>query len=102
VNLLERQANLIGDHGAAVNVAMSCSIALRRSPKPGAFTAASLRMPRMLLTNQRRERLALDVLSDHDQRTARSSRPPQEREHLAVFEIFLSHKRINGFSNSAV
>ncbi len=29
---------------------MSCSIALRRSPKPGAFTAATLRPPRSLLT----------------------------------------------------
>ena len=29
---------------------MSCSIALRRSPKPGALTASTLRMPRSLLT----------------------------------------------------
>ena len=29
---------------------MSSSIALRRSPKPGAFTAATLRPPRSLLT----------------------------------------------------
>ena len=29
---------------------MSCSMALRRSPKPGAFTAATLRPPRSLLT----------------------------------------------------
>ena len=29
---------------------MSSSIALRRSPKPGAFTAQVLRMPRMLFT----------------------------------------------------
>ena len=29
---------------------MSCSIALRRSPKPGALTAATLRPPRSLLT----------------------------------------------------
>src|SRR2546430_298072 len=33
-----------------VRVAMSCSMALRRSPKPGALTEATLRMPRMLLT----------------------------------------------------
>ena len=30
----------------AVRIAMSSSIALRRSPKPGAFTAATLRPPR--------------------------------------------------------
>jgi hypothetical protein len=35
---------------APVRIAMSCSIALRRSPKPGALTAADLKMPRILLT----------------------------------------------------
>ena len=29
---------------------MSCSCALRRSPKPGALTATDLKMPRILLT----------------------------------------------------
>ena len=33
-----------------VKIAISCSIALRRSPKPGAFTAATLTIPRMLFT----------------------------------------------------
>ena len=33
-----------------VRIAMSSSIALRRSPKPGAFTAAALSPPRSLLT----------------------------------------------------
>src|SRR5262249_54657544 len=33
-----------------VRIAMSCSMALRRSPKPGALTAATLRPPRSLLT----------------------------------------------------
>ena len=35
-----------------VSTAMSSSIALRRSPKPGAFTASVLRMPRMLFTTR--------------------------------------------------
>ncbi len=35
---------------APVRIAMSCSIALRRSPKPGALTAAALNVPRILLT----------------------------------------------------
>src|SRR2546421_530519 len=35
-----------------VRIAMSSSIALRRSPKPGAFTAATLRPPRSLLTTR--------------------------------------------------
>ena len=33
-----------------VSVAISCSMALRRSPKPGALTAATFRPPRSLLT----------------------------------------------------
>ena len=33
-----------------VRTAMSCSIALRRSPKPGALTAVELKVPRILLT----------------------------------------------------
>src|SRR4029450_2026475 len=35
-----------------VRIAMSCSMALRRSPKPGAFTAATLRPPRSLFTTR--------------------------------------------------
>jgi hypothetical protein len=35
-----------------VRTAMSCSMALRRSPKPGAFTAETLRPPRSLLTTR--------------------------------------------------
>src|SRR2546422_6904628 len=35
-----------------VGVAMSSSVALRRSPKPGAFTAAQCRVPRSLLTTR--------------------------------------------------
>ncbi len=37
---------------APVKIAISSNIALRRSPKPGAFTAATLRMPRMLFTTR--------------------------------------------------
>jgi len=43
---------------------MSSSMALRRSPNPGAFTAEVLRIPRRLFTHQRRERLALDFFGD--------------------------------------
>ena len=35
-----------------VRIAMSCSMALRRSPKPGALTAAIFRPPRSLLTTR--------------------------------------------------
>ena len=40
---LELEPELLGDHDARPSsTAMSCSIALRRSPKPGAFTAQLL------------------------------------------------------------
>jgi hypothetical protein len=35
-----------------VRMAMSCSIALRRSPKPGALTATDLNVPRILFTTR--------------------------------------------------
>ena len=53
-----------------VRIAMSSSIALRRSPKPGALTAAGLERAAQLVDDQRGERLALDVLG-HDQERAR-------------------------------
>ena len=37
---------------APVKVAISCNIALRRSPNPGAFTATALNVPRNLLTTR--------------------------------------------------
>jgi hypothetical protein len=48
--VLELEADLLGDDLAPVRMAMSCSIALRRSPKPGALTAADVNVPRILLT----------------------------------------------------
>jgi len=61
-----------------VRMAMSSSIALRRSPKPGALTAQVLSMPRMLLTyaadvvdHQGGKRFAIDILGDDQQRSAR-------------------------------
>ena len=35
-----------------VRIAMSCNIALRRSPKPGALTAAEAKVPRIRLTTK--------------------------------------------------
>ena len=37
---------------APVRMAISCSMALRRSPKPGAFTATALKVPRSLFTTR--------------------------------------------------
>ena len=58
-----------------VSTAMSSSIALRRSPKPGALTAATCRRAAQLVDHERRERLAFDVLGDDQQRLADASRP---------------------------
>ena len=49
---------------------MSLSISLRRSPKPGALTAATLSSAAQLVDDQRGQRLAVDVLGDDEQRAA--------------------------------
>ena len=53
-----------------VRMAMSCSIALRRSPKPGALTATRVERAADLVDHERGEGLALDVLGDDQQRLA--------------------------------
>src|SRR5215204_2138017 len=58
-----------------VTVARSPIIALRRSPKPGAFTA-------QLVHDQRRQRLALDVFGDDQQRPAAGDDLVQQRQQL--------------------
>ena len=54
-----------------VRTAMSSSMALRRSPKPGALTAATLTMPRMLVHNQGGQRFAFHIFCHDQQRAAR-------------------------------
>src|SRR4029450_3485853 len=51
-DILELDAEILGDQLAAGEQAMSCSMALRRSPKPGALTAATFKPPRSLLTTR--------------------------------------------------
>ena len=80
---------------------MSSSMALRRSPKPGALTATVFRMPRMLLTTRVARaspsmssatissgRLALATCSSTGSRSR-------------MLLIFLSHSRMNGLSSTA-
>jgi hypothetical protein len=51
LHVLELDAEVLGDAPVPpVRMAMSCSMALRRSPKPGALTAQTLRVPRSLFT----------------------------------------------------
>src|SRR6185503_12900592 len=67
-----------------VRIAMSSSMALRRSPKPGAFTAAPL------VDDERRQCLAFDVFGDDDQRLAALHDCFQHRQHrLQARELLL-------------
>ena len=60
---------------------MSSSIALRRSPKPGALTAATFRPPRSLLTTSVAKRFSLDVLGDYQQRFASLNDSLEDGQH---------------------
>ena len=69
---------------------MSPSMALRRSPKPGALTAQTLQDAAQLVDDQGRQRLALDVLGDDQQRLAGLGDLLQQRQHVAdVGELLL-------------
>ena len=73
-----------------VRTAMSPSMALRRSPKPGALTAHTLQDAAQLVDDQHRQRLALDVLGDDEQRLAGLGDLLQQRQHVAdVGELLL-------------
>ena len=60
---------------APVRMAMSSSIALRRSPKPGALTRDRGEEAADLVDHQGGQRLAVDVLGDDQQRLGRPGRP---------------------------
>jgi hypothetical protein len=82
-------------------MATSSSIAFRRSPEPGAFTAATCSVPRSLLTTIVTQRLAFDVLGD-DQRKGRLARAPSSSTGRRSFIelIYFSWVRIAGFSRT--
>ena len=81
---------------------MSSSMALRRSPKPGALTAQTFRVPRSLLTT-RAARASPSTSSAMissglpDWATFSSSGRNSRR-----FEIFFSKTRISGFRGTTV
>ena len=50
-----------------VRTAISCSISLRRSPKPGALTATQVKVPRRRLTSRVGQGVAVHILGDDDQ-----------------------------------
>ncbi|MNN47685.1 hypothetical protein D3C81_1621180 [compost metagenome] len=80
---------------------MSCSMALRRSPKPGALTAATLTMPRMLLTTR-----VARASPSTSSATISSGRPALATASSTgsisrMLEIFLSTSSSSGPSSSA-
>ena len=81
-----------------VSTAMSSSMALRRSPKPGALTAATLRPPRSLLTTRVAKCLAFDVFGDDEQWTAGLNHRFEQRQHgLQARELLLVEKDVRAF-----
>ena len=73
-----------------VRTAMSPSMALRRSPKPGALTAQTFEHAAELVDDQDRQRFALDVLGDDQQRLAGLGDLLQQRQQVAdVGELLL-------------
>ncbi len=68
---------------------MSASISLRWSPKPGAFTAQTLQRAAELVDHQRRQRVAVDVLGDDQQRLARLGHLFEQGQELLQIREFL-------------
>ena len=85
-----------------VRTAMSPSMALRRSPKPGAFTAQTLQHAAELVDHQRRQGLALDVLGDDQQRLARWADLLQQRNQVADVADLLLVDQDQGVLQQAV
>src|SRR3984957_6890993 len=67
----------------AVRTAISCSIALRRSPKPGAFTAATFRPPRRRLTT------SVAKASPSTSSATMTSGLPERKQFVQVGELLL-------------
>jgi hypothetical protein len=69
---------------------MSFSISLRRSPKPGALTAATFRHAAQAVDDERGERLAFEVLGDDEQRLAGRAPSLEHGSSSCMLEIFFS------------
>ena len=77
---------------ALVRIAISCSIALRRSPKPGALTASNIQHTAQFVQHQGRQRFAINVLGNNHQVTLANLNQLLQQGYniLAAAEIFLS------------
>ena len=83
-----------------VRIAMSCSMALRRSPKPGAFTAATASVPRILFTTS-----VASASPSISSATSSSGLPCRATcsstgSRSFIDEIFFSFSRISGSSST--
>ncbi len=81
---------------------MSCKIALRRAPKPGALTAATLTIPRMLLTTNvanASPSISSAIINNGLPNFCAISNVGNKSR---ILEIFASCIKINGWSKSAV
>ena len=83
-----------------VRIAMSSSIALRRSPKPGRLHGRRLQRAAQLVDDQRRERFALDVLGDDQQRRPLLATCSSTGSRSFIELIFFSWIRMKGFSST--
>src|SRR3979409_1827875 len=72
-----------------VRIAMSSSIALRRSPKPGALTAAAWSVPRSLLAPGGPRAPPVDVSRDDQQRAAEARHLLEHRQQILHRADFL-------------
>jgi len=83
-----------------VRMAMSSSIALRRSPKPGALTAQTLTMPRMVLTTRVARASPSTSSATISSGLPALATPSRIGSRSRTDEIFLSCSRTNGSSSS--
>ena len=65
-----------------VRIAMSSSMALRRSPKPGALTAHDIERAADLVDDERGEGLALDLFGDDEEGLAALGDRLEKREQV--------------------
>ena len=87
---------------ALVSVAMSCNIALRRSPKPGALTAATFTIPRMLFTTNVARASPSTSSAIISSGLPALATPSSVLSNSRMLDTFLSTSKINGFSNSTL
>src|SRR3546814_16670823 len=80
---------------------MSSSIALRRSPKPGALTAQTLTMPRLVLTTSVASASPSTSSATIGSGLPDLATPPSTGSRSRTLEIFLSCSRMKGCSTSA-